>query len=156
MGEMLDKYERLTLHKATTILCVVILGAALCLYLLELHQWVIAVLYGMMLAILQILVPIINSLGMYYINRKVALNFGIGRGGGSLFYAVSSVVIGKVVERNDESFISVLIIGATLCDNDDVSRNGDRKLFRWLFDRPCQCTRDVTSSNFSRGNGCDR
>ena len=114
MGEALDQYERLTLHKATIALCIVILGAALCLFLLKLHEWVIAVLYGMMLTVLQILVPIINSLGMYYINRKVTLNFGIARGGGSLFYAIASVVVGKLIERYDESLLPLLIIGATL------------------------------------------
>lgn len=47
----------------------------------------------------QIIQPLMNALGMYFMDRGERLNFGAARGIGSAGYAVSSYVIGSMTER---------------------------------------------------------
>ncbi len=56
-------------------------------------------LYGAGITILQLLTPLINSLGMESINQGRDINFGFSRGLGSAAYAVAAYILGIVVSK---------------------------------------------------------
>lgn len=53
-------------------------------------------LYGISIALLQLMTPFINALGMESINQGQKLNFGLARGMGSVAYAVICYVLGII------------------------------------------------------------
>ena len=54
-------------------------------------------LYGISIALLQLMTPFINALGMESINQGQKLNFGLARGMGSVAYAVICYVLGIII-----------------------------------------------------------
>jgi len=70
----------------------------------------LGVFYGIMVTFLQILTPLINSLGMECINQGIPVNFGLARGVGSVSYALISYVAGELVTRYNTTVIPILII----------------------------------------------
>ncbi len=54
-------------------------------------------LYSGLVIFLQVLTPLVNSLGMECINSGIALNFGLARGMGSLSFAIFSYVLGFMI-----------------------------------------------------------
>lgn len=60
---------------------------------------VTALLYFLLLLIMLTIHPLLNGLGMKYIEHGYDINFGFSRGMGSLSYAVMSVVLGNLVEK---------------------------------------------------------
>ncbi len=61
------------------------------------HAIALAVLYGALIAVIQILLPLVSSLGMESINQGSSLDFGRARGGGSLAYAMLTFILGYEV-----------------------------------------------------------
>ena len=56
-------------------------------------------LYGISIALLQLMTPFINALGMESINQGQKLNFGLARGMGSVAYAVICYVLGIITVK---------------------------------------------------------
>ncbi|MDE5907903.1 MAG: MFS transporter [Lachnospiraceae bacterium] len=56
-------------------------------------------LYALLLLMMQMLVPLVNALGMESINQKKRLNFGVARGTGSMGYAFVVYVVGIVAGK---------------------------------------------------------
>ena len=56
-------------------------------------------LYGISIALLQLLTPFINALGMESINQGLKLNFGLARGMGSVAYAIICYILGIVTVK---------------------------------------------------------
>ncbi|MFV0527844.1 MAG: MFS transporter [Lachnospiraceae bacterium] len=50
-------------------------------------------------ALMNIIQPLINAIGVYYINRGVYVNYGAARGIGSIAFAILSFFMGSFVER---------------------------------------------------------
>lgn len=57
-------------------------------------------LYGISIALLQLLTPFINALGMESINQGLKLNFGLARGMGSVAYAIICYILGIVTVKS--------------------------------------------------------
>lgn len=73
-------------------------------------------LYGFSLMIMQMLIPLVNALGMESINQKKKLNFGAARGIGSLGYALIVYVVGIAAGKAGAVAIPValLLVSAVL------------------------------------------
>ena len=56
-----------------------------------------AVLYGLLLILIQLLMPLCSALGMACINQGFPLNFGVARGAGSIAFGVFSALCGRLV-----------------------------------------------------------
>ena len=56
-------------------------------------------LYGSSIALLQLMTPFINSLGMESINQGHSLNFGLARGMGSVAYACICYILGIITVK---------------------------------------------------------
>ena len=66
--------------------------------------------YGCLITLLQLLTPLVNSLGMESINQGKKLNFGAARGMGSVAYAVFAYVLGIIIAKSGARFVPVSII----------------------------------------------
>lgn len=69
-----------------------------------------ALFYGILITFLQVLTPLVNAIGMEWINRGIPINFGIARGIGSVSYAAVSFLVGKIVADHSTDIIPVFII----------------------------------------------
>jgi len=58
---------------------------------------VIILCYGGLVMLNQLLIPLVNALGMQSINQGKKLNFGLARGCGSVAYAIATYIIGLAV-----------------------------------------------------------
>ena len=73
--------------------------------------FVLAVLLTLESAVLYTLQPLVNSLGMQFINKGVGINFGLARGMGSISYAVLSVLLGIFVDGFGTDLLPVISTG---------------------------------------------
>lgn len=111
-GGFADKAAKCILHKLIVALSLIMILAAGLLLGLGRGFWVIALLYGVLMIFLQVITPLNNSLGMFYKNKGVPVNFGIARGIGSISYAGLSALLGVLTEKVsvDTVMYSVVII----------------------------------------------
>lgn len=86
---------------------VLVIGMLLCY---RRYMVLTGLLYGGGITILQIMTPLINSLGMETINQKKSLNFGLARGLGSAAYAVGAYLLGIGVKQSSPLFIPVSML----------------------------------------------
>lgn len=56
------------------------------------------------------MIPLMNALGMEYVNQKQNVNFGLARGFGSLGWAVSAAVIGFLLEKFSPDILGYIYI----------------------------------------------
>lgn len=100
-----------SLKKIVLVLCAGALGMALLLLVTSGYSLLLTGLfYGGSITVLQILTPLINSLGMESLNQGKSLNFGVSRGMGSVAYAIAAYVLGGVAASLGAVSIPVAII----------------------------------------------
>jgi len=88
------------------------LGAAL---LLPFERGLLlAINYGLLIGSVQIVQPLVNSIGMEMVNRGFRLNFGLARASASFTFALLSLGVGRVVEATSHRSLPVLLIGVQL------------------------------------------
>lgn len=140
-GAWADSCKKCILHKL--ILCISLIVIALLGIVLAAGKifWLLAILYGLLTALHQLLTPLTYSLGMFFINKGVKINFGISRGIGSLCYAITATIVGRLVERYSTNvviyaailFYVILIISTVtfhfkgVDENNSVSDDTDKK-----------------------------
>ncbi|SHO49183.1 MFS transporter [Anaerocolumna xylanovorans] len=93
-----DKSKKITLRYMMLTLMFMVLGLGLLLYLLPNSFLFITVIYILINAIEYTLNPLFNSLAMEYMNQGVPMNYGLGRGIGSIAFAVMSLALGFFVD----------------------------------------------------------
>ena len=93
------------------------------LFLLGSHLFLVAgIVFGALIAIMQLMVPLTNSLAMEMMNQGKEINYGLARGTASLLYAVLVNSMGAFVKGDDLSIVpittmlsaSVLLVGTIL------------------------------------------
>ena len=109
-GAFADKSRRFILHRLIVVISLVMMLSAGLLLVPGHSFWVMALLYGILVAFLQMVTPLDFSLGMYFINRGVKINFGIARGMGSLAYALLSYILGILTEKMSTDVVMVAVI----------------------------------------------
>ena len=99
VASIADRSEKISLHKLTAILSVIMILLLVLLYFVPNGLLAVAVLFLLTDTFLQVIQPLINSVSVYYVNQGVSVDFGSARGIGSLSYAAVSYVLGIVVEK---------------------------------------------------------
>ena len=99
VASIADRSEKISLHKLTAILSVVMILLLVLLYFVPNGLIAVAVLFLLTDTFLQVIQPLVNSVSVYYVNQGVSVDFGAARGIGSLSYAATSYVLGITVER---------------------------------------------------------
>lgn len=105
-----DRGGKLNLRTLILLFCGCMLLCAAVLLIPGLWFLCNALFYGILLAALQILTPLVNAIGMECINRGISVNFGLARGIGSISFALMSFLAGACIERFSTIVIPMLII----------------------------------------------
>lgn len=104
------------------------------LFLLGSHLFLVAgIVFGALIAIMQLMVPLTNSLAMEMMNQGKKINYGLARGTASLLYAVLVNSMGAFVKGDDLSIVpittmlsaSVLLAGTILFPFKKTERHYD-------------------------------
>lgn len=107
-----------SLKKIIAAFAAVLLVLAVMLLFIPERIWILTgLVYGGCIMLLQMLTPLINSLGMESMNQGKSLNFGVARGMGSVAYAIAAYVLGLVVAKAGAATVPVsmtLIFGGLL------------------------------------------
>ena len=93
-----DSSKKITLRHMLLTLMFMVLGLGLLLYILPDSFLLITVIYILINAIEYTLNPLFNSLAMEYMNQGVPMNYGLGRGMGSIAFAIMSFALGFFVD----------------------------------------------------------
>jgi len=104
-----DGPGKMPLKRMIMLGCSLMLLVGLSLFLVSGNQVLTVVCYGVGVTFLQVLTPLVYSLGMVCINRGEKLDFGLARGIGSLAYAGISYVAGFMVALMGTAFIPASI-----------------------------------------------
>lgn len=99
VASIADRSEKISLHKLTAMLSVIMILLLVLLYFVPNGLFAVAVLFLLTDTFLQVIQPLINSVSVYYVNQGVSVDFGSARGIGSLSYAAASYILGIVVEK---------------------------------------------------------
>ena len=99
VASIADRSEKISLHKLTAMLSVIMILLLVLLYFVPNVLLAVAVLFLLTDTFLQVIQPMINSVSVYYVNQGVSVDFGSARGIGSLSYAAASYILGIVVEK---------------------------------------------------------
>lgn len=91
-----DRLRRLSLRQFCALLIAGQLTAGLLLFLLT-GQLMQQVLYGLLIILVQLLMPLCSALGMACLNAGFSLNFGVARGAGSVAFGLVSAGCGQLV-----------------------------------------------------------
>ena len=107
-----EKYARLTPRRMIMILGTVVFAAAVVMLCLSQALWVIIVGFILVAVALNLILPFFNIIMVSYLIRGVEVNFGLGRGVGAGAYALSTLVMGFVLEGRDPILIVPVIAGS--------------------------------------------
>lgn len=105
-----DRPDAPPLKKMVSLICTVILILAVLLLFTRSSRLLAGILYGACITVLQLLLPLVNSLGTETMNQGKPLNWGISRGIGSVLYAIASYALGILVADAGAASIPVCII----------------------------------------------
>lgn len=110
-GDFADRKKNLSLRVLVIIISCLMLILAAGLFLAAKQPVMTLLFYGMLVVLLQVLTPLLYSLGMRCVNKGVSLNFGLARGIGSLAFAGISYLAGLLVAAVGAVVIPFLIAG---------------------------------------------
>ncbi len=110
VGSFVDKSRKMLLRSIPVILSAIAIGICTVLLLTGEGMLLRALCYGTLVAVLQILMPLLYSLGIHYMEKGVNINFGIGRGIGSTAYALVTTFLGVLVGKAGENTVIVSVI----------------------------------------------
>ena len=106
-----DRPSSASLRSIVTMICLVILAVNVVILFLYHHSPLLTGLfYGGSITLLQLMLPLVNSLGTETMNQGRKLNWGIARGMGSLVYAIIAYLLGIIVEKTTTLSVPVSIV----------------------------------------------
>lgn len=119
-----DRTKRISLSRICALAGLAVIGFAILLLAAPRAKSISGILFLLAVTFVQLLQPLTNALGMFFVNRGFQLNFGAVRGFGSIAYAVATFVCGILIERFGENAImvglavmyAVFIVGTLLLD----------------------------------------
>ncbi|MBQ9932467.1 MAG: MFS transporter [Ruminiclostridium sp.] len=91
-----DRLKKLSLRQFAALLVLVQLAAGALLLVVP-GMVPQALLYGTLIVMIQVVLPLCSALGMACINSGNPMNFGVARGAGSISYGVFSSLVGQLV-----------------------------------------------------------
>lgn len=110
VGEFADKSRKVSLRGLIMAVAGLMLLCAAGLIFSPSSPVLTLFLYGTLVVFLQVLTPLVYSLGMSCVNRGITLDFGLARGIGSLGFAGISYVAGLLVAAAGARVIPLLIL----------------------------------------------
>ncbi|MCQ2561502.1 MAG: MFS transporter, partial [Clostridia bacterium] len=96
LGKIADRAQRSILRRLITcncIVCLVLIGVILAPFT---GAKILTVLYIVLIAAVQSIIPMCSALAMFYSDRGVKVDFGIGRGFGSFGFSICAAIVGSM------------------------------------------------------------
>lgn len=97
----------ITLEHLIYILCMLNAVFFLCLTFLHSRSLITGIMYVAMVSVHWVLMPLMNSVSVYFCSHGILLDYGLPRGLGSGTYALFSILLGSLTTRLGESVIMV-------------------------------------------------
>lgn len=111
---LVQRVEALTTRKLCLILYALICGIVFLLLSVKLSVYPLILLYMAAILLQLTLMPLTANMAMEYIRDGENLNFGFSRGMGSLFYAITAVILGRLVEGFGKHVIMQFCLGSVI------------------------------------------
>lgn len=106
-AELISRIKQLNVYRVLLVMSLASILASVAM--LEVWPGIIPVLgLALNILVLQMGPAMVNSMGVEAIDRGSDTSFGVGRGGGSLFYSVMALVTGQLVARFGSQVLAVL------------------------------------------------
>lgn len=109
-GRAIDRSTRVPLRVFVAAGAGLLIGIAALLLPQRIQGWWSILFYGLMLAGIQTMSPLVSALGMVAINHGFKVNFGVARGIGSLSYALIAWLAGRLVREQGAGVLPWLLI----------------------------------------------
>lgn len=110
--------DRVSLVSLLKVSYIIMFGLGVALITNLLPQGLMIVLYGLVIIMHMTLLPYVNSLGLYYERVDQNLDFSFSRGFGSMSFAITSFMLGKVLTHSSARLLpviaSLLLVGLIL------------------------------------------
>ena len=121
LGAWLDRHPQIRLKKVLTVMLLISVALNTLFYATRPSLLLTTLIIFLLGALDLNLYPLIDSLGLQFINAGVSINYAVSRGAGSLAYAVACAVMGVIsTALGAQSIIlchTVLLLGAILSIN---------------------------------------
>ncbi len=114
-ASLADRSARLSLPQLIAGFTLLSAAALLALHLFPLPSFLFAALFLTAGLLLDATQPLLNALSVYYVARGDRLDFGVGRGLGSLAFAVSSIGMGAAMKRFGAESMVVITLALLGC-----------------------------------------
>lgn len=95
-----DQTQKISLRNLVILFVFIILIIAFILPAASNLLLATGILFFLICTLMVTIQPLINSLGMEYMSKGIHVDFGIARSMGSLSYAITSFVLGNLIEKN--------------------------------------------------------
>lgn len=112
-ANLTEKYNRLTPRRMILILGALVFAASAVMMCFSRALWVTILGYIFVAVAMNLILPFFNIIMVSYLLRGVEVNFGLGRGAGAGMYALSTLVVGFLLEGRDPIII-VPIVSASI------------------------------------------
>ena len=110
LTSFIEKSHFLDIKKLIIFIKMLSLGFAALIHFIPTNGLLIIVLFTLVCMLDVSLTSMYNSICMDTVNRGININFGLGRGAGSCFYAISSVIFGYLVKDAGPGILMPLYI----------------------------------------------
>ena len=107
-GTFADKHKHIELRKMIAIIMILAIICSLSLYLLKESSLLLLILFIGVLSFNYAIVPLLNSMAFVFEKYNIKINFGLARGCGSGAYAISSILLGYLIEDVGASVLPLI------------------------------------------------
>lgn len=104
LANFVDKRKNLRVQDVVTFIVAVIVGGSLVLYFMPAEIGIIAIVV-VIFALSQSLTALLNSLAFIYERFGININYGVARGTGSAAYAITTMLLGYVVDATSPDLL---------------------------------------------------
>ena len=108
VAEIADRSNKITLRHIIIIISFLSIFVAVINLVFGTGVGRIRLFYITLVVLLQIMMPLINAVGMECVNNGIELNFGLARGIGSVTFSLLSLVVGSFLEGRNPNLIMFL------------------------------------------------
>lgn len=108
-----EKYEAVTPRRMILLLCAATIAVLALTFAFSHALWMVILCFIFVAVAANLIIPLVNIIVVEYMLRGVDLNYGFGRSAGSFGYALSSAVLGFILEGRDPILI-VPVMGLSM------------------------------------------
>lgn len=110
LASFIDKNQKIALKTIISIAVTIVIGSSIVLYFMKDPSIILLALVILIFTIFSTLQPLMNSLAFSFEKRGYEINFGLARGIGSVAYAVTSMILGFVLEKNNPDVLPLFYV----------------------------------------------